>query len=44
MVKKRVLVTGGTGMVGQALATFTKTNPIDDEEWIFVGSKNADLS
>lgn len=44
MAAKRILVTGGTGMVGQALATLNKAKPIADEEWIFVGSKDADLT
>lgn len=47
--KKRIIVTGGTGMVGQAIkwviendndARFGKR---DDEEWIFLGSKHGNL-
>lgn len=42
----RILVTGGTGLVGRAIkdvleATEQRT---DDEEWFFVGSKEADLT
>lgn len=44
MSAKRILVTGGTGMVGQALATLNNTKPIADEDWIFVGSNDADLT
>lgn len=38
---KRILVTGGSGLVGQAIQTII--NPTTDETWIFVGSKDADL-
>ena len=46
---KKILVTGGTGMVGQAIkwvienendARFGRRN---DEEWIFLGSKEGNL-
>lgn len=42
--KKVVLVTGGTGLVGHAIQTVVQQEKRDDEEWIFVGSKDADLS
>ncbi|PNF22653.1 GDP-L-fucose synthase [Cryptotermes secundus] len=42
--KKVVLVTGGTGLVGHAIQTIVQQEKRDDEEWIFVGSKDADLS
>ncbi|XP_017024638.1 probable GDP-L-fucose synthase [Drosophila kikkawai] len=37
----KVLVTGGTGLVGKALQTVIKNQ---DEEWYFAGSKDADLT
>lgn len=42
--KKVVLVTGGTGLVGHAIQTVVQQEKRDDEEWIFVGSRDADLS
>ena len=37
----RVLVTGGTGLVGMAMQDLVKGRP---EEWFFAGSKDADLT
>lgn len=42
--KKVVLVTGGTGLVGHAIQTIIQQEKRDNEEWIFVGSQDADLS
>uniref|UniRef100_A0A182NUB2 GDP-L-fucose synthase n=1 Tax=Anopheles dirus TaxID=7168 RepID=A0A182NUB2_9DIPT len=43
-MSKVVLVTGGTGLIGKAIATVIKEeNPVD-ERWVFVGSKDADLT
>lgn len=43
--KKVILVTGGTGMVGSAIKYISETEEKKpDEEWIFVCSKDADLS
>ncbi|KDR16135.1 GDP-L-fucose synthase isoform X2 [Zootermopsis nevadensis] len=42
--KKVVLVTGGSGLVGHAIQTVIQKEERDDEDWIFVGSKDADLS
>lgn len=40
-----ILVTGGTGLVGSAISDVVKTTEKrDGEEWIFVGSKEADLT
>lgn len=39
-----VLVTGGTGLVGKALQEVISENPPRNEEWVFVGSKDADLT
>ncbi|XP_069685581.1 GDP-L-fucose synthase [Periplaneta americana] len=42
--KKVILVTGGSGLVGQAIQIIVKEEKRPDEEWIFVASKDADLS
>lgn len=41
--KKVILVTGGTGLVGRAIQTVVQREQREEEEWIFVGSKDADL-
>lgn len=47
---KRILVTGGTGMVGQAIKWVieNETDPRfakqAEEEWIFLGSKDGNLT
>lgn len=41
----KVLVTGGTGLVGKAIQDVIQSEEKrDDEEWFFVGSKEADLT
>lgn len=40
----KVIVTGGTGLVGKALQTVIKNEGRQDEEWYFAGSKDADLT
>ena len=43
--KKVILVTGGTGLVGSAIKYVSESSEKrDDEEWIFVSSKDADLT
>lgn len=42
--QKKVLVTGGTGLVGQSIRSVVQADKLKDEEWIFVGSKDADLT
>lgn len=42
-VNKTILVTGGTGLVGQAIRDLVENEKPVDEKWIFVGSKDADL-
>ncbi|XP_014226778.1 probable GDP-L-fucose synthase [Trichogramma pretiosum] len=42
--QKVILVTGGTGLVGKAIQTVIENDKRSDEKWIFVGSKDADLS
>ncbi|XP_030371648.1 probable GDP-L-fucose synthase [Scaptodrosophila lebanonensis] len=41
---KKVLVTGGTGLVGKALETVIKKEQPTDEKWFFAGSKDGDLT
>lgn len=41
---KRILVTGGTGLVGKAIETIISQEKKENETWIFVGSSDADLS
>ncbi|XP_042212036.1 GDP-L-fucose synthase-like [Homarus americanus] len=38
-----VVVTGGTGLVGQAIHTVVEQNSRSNEKWIFLSSKDADL-
>lgn len=40
----KVLVTGGTGLVGKAIQKVIEAEKNSNEEWIFVGSKEADLT
>lgn len=40
----KVLVTGGTGMVGEAIQAVIAKEAPKDEQWVFVGSKDADLT
>ncbi|XP_014246545.1 GDP-L-fucose synthase [Cimex lectularius] len=44
MVEKVVLVTGGTGLVGKAIQIVLEKESNLDEKWIFIGSKDADLT
>ncbi|KAJ8688364.1 hypothetical protein QAD02_024159 [Eretmocerus hayati] len=41
--QKIILVTGGSGLVGQAIKSVVENDPVLDEKWIFVGSKEANL-
>ncbi|CAG9770853.1 unnamed protein product [Ceutorhynchus assimilis] len=40
---KVILVTGGAGLVGKAIQTIVEQEGREDEKWIFVCSKDADL-
>lgn len=40
---KVILVTGGSGLVGQAIRTVVEADPKPDETWIFLCSKDGDL-
>jgi GDP-L-fucose synthase len=43
--KKTILVTGGTGLVGMAIRQVIEMEgKRDDEEWVFINSKDADLA
>lgn len=42
--KKIVLVTGGSGLVGKAIEAVVKEENRTDEKWVFVSSKDADLT
>ena len=43
MGKKVILVTGGKGLVGEGIQTYIQTDKREDEEWIFVSSKDGNL-
>eukprot|EP00879_Flechtneria_rotunda_P031718 GHRR01034672.1.p1 GENE.GHRR01034672.1~~GHRR01034672.1.p1 ORF type:complete len:217 (+),score=36.31 GHRR01034672.1:1324-1974(+) len=43
MPERVVLVTGGTGLVGRAVQYITEQENNADEQWVFVGSNDADL-
>ena len=38
------MVTGGTGLVGRAVQEIIDAEKPANEEWVFVGSKDADLT
>ena len=39
-----MLVTGGTGLVGRAVQEVISADPPAGQKWVFVGSKDADLT
>jgi GDP-L-fucose synthase len=42
--KKVIMVTGGTGLVGQAVRSIAEAEERqENEEWIFLSSKDGDL-
>lgn len=41
--KRVILVTGGTGLVGKSIEAVVTADPLPEEEWIFVGSREANL-
>lgn len=43
MERRKIIVTGGTGLVGRALQEEVRACPRDGEEWVFLSSKDADL-
>ena len=38
-----ILVTGGSGLVGQAIKAYTDEHPLPNETWVFLSSKDGDL-
>jgi GDP-L-fucose synthase len=42
-MKKIVLVTGGSGLVGHAIRDVVESDPKPDEEYIFLSSSDGDL-
>lgn len=42
--KMVVMVTGGSGLVGQAIRTFVEEHANSSEEWIFLSSKDGDIT
>ena len=38
-----ILVTGGSGLVGQAIKSYTDANKLPGETWVFLSSKDGDL-
>jgi GDP-L-fucose synthase len=44
VAKDVVLVTGGTGLVGRAVQEVIEADPPAGQKWVFVGSKDADLT
>jgi len=43
MERKVILVTGGTGLVGKGIQKVIETDKREDEEWVFLSSKDANL-
>jgi len=43
MTNSTILVTGGSGLVGQAIKAYTDENSQPGETWIFLSSKDGDL-
>ena len=41
--QKIILVTGGSGLVGSAIQSVVEKEKFENEKWIFVNSKHANL-
>ena len=41
--KDVIMVTGGSGLVGQAIRMYVESNKKDNEEWIYLSSRDGDL-
>lgn len=41
--KSVIMVTGGSGLVGSAIKEFVTEKPTENEEWVFLSSKDGDL-
>ena len=44
MAKSVIMVTGGSGLVGKAIEAVVQCEGRDDEKWVFLSSKDADLT
>lgn len=42
--KHIILVTGGTGLVGRAIQDVIREEHTSQEDWIFIGRKDCDLT
>ena len=40
---KVILVTGGSGLVGRGIRSVVEAEPREDEQWIFLSSKDGNL-
>ena len=43
MTNSTILVTGGSGLVGQAIKSYTDEHKLPGETWVFLSSKDGDL-
>ena len=43
-VRVKVMVTGGSGLVGKAIQEVVASEPHPSEEWVFLTSKDGDLT
>lgn len=41
--KSVIMVTGGSGLVGSAIKDFVEASPKENEQWVFLSSKDGDL-
>ncbi len=41
--RRKVMVTGGSGLVGRAIQEVVTSDPLPGEEWVFLSSKDGDL-
>jgi GDP-L-fucose synthase len=41
--KSVMIIIGGSGLVGMAIRDYVASNPKENEEWIFLSSKDGDL-
>jgi len=42
-MKSTILITGGSGLVGQAIKSYTDAHALEGESWVFLSSKDGDL-
>lgn len=41
--KKIIMVTGGSGLVGSGIRMSVEKSPLENEEWVYLSSKEGDL-